>query len=186
MKFEPPIDINREKQLMDALASLPESAEPSRDLWPEISHNIAKRETNTYTQRWIPWAFAATLLISFSSVIISWSHLESAQKIVVNNQIFIKNDSKRDIQSQIKSMEQEFGLAKSVLLTQIALNSNKTNANLMQDVQSNLIIIEQATSQLKLAINQQPENPSLPKLLQSIYQQELTVLIQLAKLGIDV
>lgn len=189
MKSESPVDLNKEKDLIKALKALPETANPSRDLWPGIASQLSERETKTYTPRWIPWAIAATLVVSFSSIFVSWNNLQSAQEFIADNRFSQQGDNelalKGDIQAQIESMEQEFRLAKSALLAQIGMNSSQTNMDLMQDVKSNLIIIEQATSQLKAAIIKQPENPGLPALLQATYQQELAVLRQLAKLDVE-
>ena len=184
MNNDSPVDINKEKKLLEAIQSLPDAETPSRDLWAGIADQLTKRETKTYTPRWIPWAIAATLLLSFSSVFVSWTNLQTANQALAENNI--SNQKVIGVHAQLKAMEQEFGLAKSALLSQIAMNSTQTDADLMSDVKSNMIIIEQATNQLKAAIIKQPENPSLQKLLQATYQQELVVLTQLAKLDTGV
>ena len=174
--------INKEKTLMNGINELAQSAEPTHDLWPGIESQLVARETKGYTPRWIPVAFAATLLLSFVSVFASWNNLQSAQQAIADSEVAIDTNAQNDIQSQLKLMSQEYGLAKAALLAQIGMNSEYTNSNMMTDVQANLMIIEQATNELKAAIIIQPENPNLPKLLKLTYQQELAVLTQLAKL----
>ena len=184
MNNDSPVDMNKEKELLRAISSLPDAETPSRDLWTGIAEQLTERETKTYTPRWIPWAIAATLLLSFSSVLVSWTNLQTANQVFAENNNLNQKDMA--VHAQLKSMEQEFGLAKSALLSKIAMNSSQTDADLISDVKSNLIIIEQATSQLKAAIIKQPEDQSLPRLLQATYQQELVVLTQLAKINTGV
>jgi|GEM_PF-2400171 len=179
------VDMKREKSFNKALNDLPQEEVLSRDLWPDISRQLGARETKAYTPRWIPWAIAATLVVSFSSVFFSLHNLQNAQQLMAQGFEGDQNNQQFDIQSQINAMEQDYGLAKSALLAQIGMNSAQASSDLMMDVKSNLIIIEQATTELKAAIYQQPDNPSLPKLLKATYQQELVVLSQLAKLDLN-
>lgn len=178
-------DFNVERNLKQAFARLAESEAPSRDLWPEIENKLKLHVTKAYTPKWIPWAFAATLLISFSCVFLSWNNLQNANELIAKNQLVIESGVNNDIQSQIKLMTQEYSLAKSTLLIQIGNNGARSDSDLMSEVKSNLIIIEQATDELKAAILKQPNNPSLPSLLKTTYQQELVVLSQLAKINLE-
>ncbi|TQV81462.1 hypothetical protein [Aliikangiella coralliicola] len=184
MEDEPTVDLKKERELAAAIKQLPQQTESSRDLWPEIAARLPKQDTKVYTPRWIPWSIAATLAISFSSAFYSWKNLQTAQRVYADSQRVLS--AKQVIPLQIKAMELEYGLAKSALITQIGLNSSHTNSDLLSEVKSHLLIIEQATKELKAAIVKQPDNPGLPKLLKATYQQELTVLSQLAKLNQDV
>ncbi|WP_444997878.1 hypothetical protein [Aliikangiella sp. IMCC44359] len=186
MKEDSVTPLDKEKQLAAALAALPKEASPSRDLWPEIEAELTAPVTpvtKAYKSRWIPIAMAASLLISFAALWMSWSYFEDAKQLYATNHQLKADSKERNIQAQIKSMEHEYSLAKSALLAQIGMNSAHTERNLLADVKSNLIIIEQATQALKSAIMQQPEDPALIKLLNATYQQELVVLTKLAKLN---
>jgi hypothetical protein len=177
------VDTSKEKQLIKAIQSLPDAEMPTRDLWTGIADQLKPRETNTYRPNWIRWAIAATLVLSMSSVLLNWNFFqENTQQLTIKNSI---DSNKKGVQARLKDMEQVFGLAKSALLSQIAMNTAQINTDFMSDVNRNLIIIERATSQLKAAIIRQPENSSLQYLLQATYQQELLFLTQLAKLNID-
>lgn len=183
MKDETIVDLNQDKALSQAMRNLAFEAEPERDLWPEIAAKLPARETKGYNRRWMPVAIAASLVLSLGAVWYSWQNLQQAKAYYVQSQQPSRAQSQVDIHDQIKMMEHEYGLAKSALLAQIGMNAAQSDEDLLTDVKSNLIIIEQATNELKAAIAQQPENPGLLKLLNATYQQELAVLSQLAKLN---
>ena len=185
MKGETIVELGNKKALDDALQELPDEEAPQRDLWPQIEAQLPVRETKIYNRRWMPVALAASLVVSFGAVWLSWNNLQTAKAFYASSQQGIDEQNQLSIQSQIDTMEHEYGLAKSALLAQIGMNSANSDEDLLADVKSNLIIIEQATSELKAAIAKQPEDPALLKLLNTTYQQELAVLSNLAKLNQD-
>jgi hypothetical protein len=174
------------KRLAKDLNKLANKAEPSFDLWPDIERNLDKRETKTYTPNWMSMAIAATLVVSFCAAMFSWTNLQQAKGLSLQSSQFVVNTNNRDdIQGQIDKMEQAYGLAKSALLAQINSNAANNQPDILSEIETNLIIIEQATTEIKQAMGKQPNNPSLPKLLKATYQQELVVLTQLAKLDLN-
>ena len=175
----------QEAELLEALNQLPTDATPETNLWFGIRTHLKVERVKPKARSWVPWAMAATLLISFGIFVASWQNLQQAQRLVAQEQNE-RSVTSSVIADEIKMMEQDYGLAKSALLAQIAVKSADIDTDLLSDVKTNLIIIEQATSELKGAIELQPENPALPQLLKATYQQELVVLSQLAKLSQDI
>ncbi|MCW8875960.1 MAG: hypothetical protein OQJ89_09980 [Kangiellaceae bacterium] len=179
------VDLDKQKQLQQALNSLPQDMEPSRELWPEIEANIKGKFTKIYTPRWIPWAIAATLVLSIGSVSWSWRTYQQAE-LLVRNHAAHQIDSIEQAKSALKLMEQEYRLARTALLSQIDFEIGEGQAEMITNVRSQLRVIDKATVNLKKAIELQPNDPKLPKLLKATYQQELAVLSQLVRLNQDI
>lgn len=185
MDKESIVELDKQKQLQQALKSLPQEMEASRELWPEIEANIKGKFTKIYTPRWIPWAIAATLVLSVGSVSWSWRTYQQAE-LLVRNYTAPQVDSIEQTKHALKSMEQEYRLARTALLSQIDFEYGEEQAAMITDVRSQLRIIDKATLNLRKAIELQPNDPNLPKLLKATYQQELAVLSQLVRLNQDI
>ena len=194
------IDLSRERALNERIASLAKEEAMQNNLWPDIKMSIAKLETKSrletkyYTARWIPWAIAASLVVSLASVTYSWNNLQHAESLYarMENQQQPNENKTQDgsyensIQFQVDLLEQEFRVAKVGLLSQISMNRANIDEKLFLDIENQLADIEQAVVLLKSAIKQQPGNTNLPRLLTTTYQQELAVLTQLAKLDTSI
>ena len=171
-----------EQMLDKQLTFLAQEKSPTRDLWPNIEAKLNNHETKAYNRRFAPLALAASLLISITAVGFSVHNLQEAKQLQAASQLWEQSKSTSSIEEQIQTMEQDYGLAKSVLLAQIGMNLANANDDLLIDVKTNLMIIEQATDELKATIIKRPEETRLLNLLNATYQQELVVLSQLARL----
>ncbi len=188
------IDLSQERALNEQINSLAREQDMANDRWPEIKANITRAETKYYTARWIPWAIAASLVISLTSVTYSWNNLQQAKSLYarmenlqnVEQPGIQDSDYENSIEYQVNLLEQEFKIAKAGLLSQISMNRAHIDEKLFLDIENQLTDIEQAVLLLKSAIKQQPENTNLPRLLTTTYQQELAVLTQLAKLDTNI
>ncbi len=215
------IDLNQERKLASEIQNLAVESSPSEDLWPGIEQRIRayeslpnlnkgessrRSETKFYRAKWIPWAIAASLVVSLGSLSISWQQLEKAEVLlaeleqprrsnVIEGNVIKGNEVQasyasldtsssngKGLQTQVNLMEQEFKLARVGLMSRIAMNRSKIDKNLLKDIQERLQEVESAASILKQAIAEQPNNLVLAELLKTTYQQELNVLTQLAKL----
>jgi len=200
MKETDLIDLSEERALNEQIASLAKEEAMQNDLWPNINTSITKFETKDrletkyYTARWIPWAIAASLVISLASVTYSWNNLQQAESLFAKLENLQNVDQNKlqglayqsSIQFQVDLLEQEFKIAKAGLFSQISMNRAHIDEKLFSEIENQLTDIEQAVVLLKSAIKQQPGNISLPRLLTTTYQQELTVLTQLAKLDTSI
>jgi hypothetical protein len=188
------MDLSQERALNEQIASLAKEEQPPNNLWPDIKVSIVKPATKYYTTRWIPWAIAASFVISLASVTYSWNHFQQAELLYAkikktqnNTRLTIQSsDYENSIQYQVHLLEQEFKIAKAGLLSQISMNRAHIDERLFSEIENQLTDIEQAVVLLKSAIKAQPDNSNLPRLLTSTYQQELAVLTQLAKLDTSI
>lgn len=83
---------------------------------------------------------------------------------------------------QVDAMEKEFKAARASLMARIAMNGAHIDEALLTQIETELMEIERATLVLKKAMGRQQVDANFTNLLRLTYQQELTVLTQLAKL----
>lgn len=198
------VELSQERLLNEQIKQLPQAQATPIDLWPEIKSAIVRPETKYYTARWIPWAIAASLVVSLVSVTYSWNSLQQAKSLYAKienapNELNVETNNsslqkaalqnvsyENSLQYQVNQLEQEFKIAKAGLLSQISMNRAHIDKKLFLEIENQLVDIEQAVVLLKSAIKEQPDNTNLPKLLTTTYQQELAVLTQLAKLDTSI
>ncbi|WP_196140570.1 hypothetical protein [Aliikangiella sp. G2MR2-5] len=197
---ESPIDINQQKQLSDALAKLPMEMKPDPEVWSRIETTILSDQQSGRTNgassiiyrqsKWFSWGMAASLVLSAGMLFFSWQNLNQAKILMADmssqQQILIDDKARQamvESMNYVESMDREYRLARTALLTQIRYNSNVNDSSILDEIETNLAVIEKATINLKNAIAAEPDNPQLPKLLQATYQQELALLSQLARLN---
>jgi len=171
--------------------------------------SMKKLETKLSGPRWINWAVAASLVVCVGSLSLSWHQLEKAEAIyahiggmndgvlkeadanlLANTKERLENASfsaysqspQAEYVRQVEAMETEFKVAKAGLMARISMNSAQIDEALFKQIETELLEIERATLVLKKAMGKQHIDANFTNLLRVTYQQELTVLTQLAKL----
>jgi len=135
--------------LKESLAN-PSEMSPSRDLWPGIERAIASPATKN-SQRWPKVTGTAACI---AAGVFAWNiSLEQYP------------------QSTMLDLSTVFEQQKRALLIQY-----EAQPALTQDWQSQLEELEQAEQAIKLALDNDPENAALLKMLAQIYQQQLDLI----------
>ncbi len=198
MKDSDLTDLGQERALNEQIAALSNEEVMHNDVWPSVKRVISRPETKFYTARWIPWAIAASLVVSLGSLSVSWNNLQQAKSLYaqaeqsnleqqdVDELAHLRSMYEQSLDYQVSLMEQEFKVAKVGLVSRISMNRAHIDEKLFEEIEKQLTEIEKATQLLKLAIRSQPANSNLPRLLRATYQQELAVLTQLAKLDTSI
>ena len=188
-----------EQDLQQRLANLPDSIEPTRDLWPELSARLAQTPQqpvskipaeNAKTQRGWWLAAAAAVLFTLWS---PWSqHGEqpllaqhepppsrsSGPELTGSAADSLYRDGFNDRQTRrLASSETQWRLS-SEFEQQRALQLAKIDQvpEVYQDWKQQLQIWKQATNLVLLALQYQPDEPGLLKQLSKLQQQELAYL----------
>jgi hypothetical protein len=167
--------------------------------------------TNLFSSRWNSWAIAVSLLVCIGSVTYSLQQLDKADEVLAQAiQLQQNGATKANLESQtdfgadrvaynetsaihgevnssyyvhqVDQMEKEFKAAKASLMARISMNSANFDKALIKQIETELMEIERATLVLKKAMGRQQLDENFTNLLRVTYQQELTVLTQLAKL----
>jgi len=181
MKDEQSLDLNKERELQKQIAGLAMEADPQVDLWPNIKHQIEQPAVKYGAPKWMPWAIAASLIVSLGSVALSWQNLEQAKMLYSQQQD--QNDNRAtDEKTQVEIIENSYRVAKVSLMKNIVSSNSSIDAQLMAEIKNKLFDIDAAALLLKEAIRNQPRGSQLPLLLKATYEQELEILTQISKL----
>ncbi|MCF6194185.1 MAG: hypothetical protein L3J46_07625 [Kangiellaceae bacterium] len=181
MKNEETLNLNKERELQGRIANLAREDEPRVDLWPGIKTKIEQPMVTYRMPKWIPWAIAASLIVSIGSVRFSWQNLQQAKEIYsqIKTETIVEDSSRM---TQVALIEDSYQTAKASLMDIIVRSNSSIDSRLMSEIEDKLIDIELAAALLKVAIKKQPTDSQLPLLLKATYQQELEILTQIEKL----
>ncbi|GGA71037.1 hypothetical protein GCM10011369_10960 [Neiella marina] len=153
-----------EQQLQRQVDALPKDTQPSRDLWRGIEHalndNQAERISPNHQPRWLATAASVCLL-----AVLSWfggNHYidQRAQELALAQS-----------QQLISAMSDNHQLQKDSLL--VAL---KGKPAFTDNWQQQLDELEDAAQAIKDALEHDPTNPTLLKMLQGVYQQQIQLI----------
>ncbi|MBD1388876.1 hypothetical protein IC617_05500 [Neiella sp. HB171785] len=153
-----------EQQLQRQIDALPRQQQPKRDLWRGIEHALAESPQQTKAAasplRWLATA-ASVCLIAVLGWFGSNHYIEQrAQQLALAQS-----------QQFIAAMSDNHQLQKDSLL--VAL---KGKPAFTDNWQQQLDELEDAANAIKEALEHDPRNPTLLKMLQSVYQQQLQLI----------
>jgi hypothetical protein len=185
---------NEERRLRALLAhaaALPKEMDPPRDLWPSIAEEIARRQREPRVLRWarsVTWkpalfATAAALTVALAAVLVNLDRFrgESAgpgAAMTGEQQPVSAGDA-----PHLQAAETDFLRATEQLTA--ALNQRRASLppETQKVVDENLRTIDDALVQLRQALDKDPENPKLNRMLASTYSKKVDFLRLLLKLN---
>lgn len=144
-----------EQHLQQQLEALPEQQQPEKDLWRgiELAINQSQPYTNSARKRW--YAMAASLLVVGFAGWLSWQMPQQAA----------------DAESLATLLSSQHQQQKQALLV-----SFKGQQALTNNWQEQLLELDDAAEAIKKALQQEPDNPVLLKMLQQVYQQQIDLI----------
>lgn len=181
-------DQQLEQQLEQALQNLPLEIQPSRDLWPELSARLAVTaqhvdEPQPEQPKGRFWhAIAAALVLSLLWPL--WQGLNSDTEMLASN-----TTETPFVDNQTLAMSQNLSPVAATLLSEFEREKSRQLAQLTQvpiefaDFQRQLDIWQQASAQVTLALEFQPDDPKLLKQLTRIQQQQIHYISRLVRMG---
>lgn len=149
---------NQDVDLLALVDELPKELEPNRDLWPGIEQAIANKpqiQPASNDNNWHGWARTAAAFVPAAFVLVFW----------------LQQSSVTTTDAQFNSVTASFEVQKRQLLRQVA---NETPV--VQNWEGSLADLEQAEQALIKALQSQPEDPALLKMLTHVYQQQLELI----------
>jgi hypothetical protein len=141
------------------LESLPAEMTPKRDLWPGIEQAIASRpqlSTAANDSHWHNWARTAAAFVPAAFLLVFW--LQTSPDVTTQSE-------------SVRALSAGFELQKRQLLRHVSMEASAVN-----DWQTSLEELEQAEDAIEKALQSQPEDPALLKMLSQIYQQQLALI----------
>jgi len=144
------------------------------DVWPSIARQLSGRPPSWSTNPF-SMAAAALLLLMFGGVG-GWQLSQFNQQ--ADKQLAMHHSAPpHHVYQAVVAMEQDVAKAKALLWSQINSDANRLPEATIRELSSNLMIIEQASADIKSRLMAQPEREGqYSLLLKSLYEKEIAML----------
>ncbi len=170
---------DRNDPLVRQAATLPDEIAPERDLWPAIAERLNDRAPATPVQtrpNW-PFALAAGIALVALSSLLTWSFtqrdtLSTAELVEV-------------ITAQADPFVNDVELIQARQALTVSLDDalGRLAPPTRRKVADNLLEIHQSMAEIRVALEEDPDNALLHQLLHTVYQQEIGLLTDINKLA---
>lgn len=173
--------------ILTEASTLTASIQPDRDLWPGIELRIAHTEQESNVVgfpgrsflRWAPLAAAAAVLL-----IALGTQLGPVSAPVVPPEVVAVNSPEPDSEPievdgtsvVLAGMEADYAQARETLLEALEARKDELPEDLVNTIEENLNIIENAVVDIHRALEDSPESPELKRMLHAAYRSEMTLL----------
>jgi hypothetical protein len=173
-----------DQQLDQAINNLPLEVQPSRDLWPELSARLAvtaQQQPEQPKRRYWPTIAAAVMLGLMWPL---WQGMQADEEILASAsqqaepQVSQSSAPLPNLSPVASTLLIEFEREKSRQLAQVTMVPSE-----FADFQRQLDIWQQATAQVTLALEFQPDEPKLLKQLTRLQQQQIHYISRLVQFG---
>ena len=173
-------EIDALRGILSMASQLPEGIQPDRDLWPCIAERISGKVIELKPRPRIGsagfWRIAATLAVvagvGFSLYSIQGTKVEAP----VNNSPDVAI-------SEMPQSERDYLAAKDALLEELRGAEDRLSPEVVATVEENLRVIEDAVSEIRVALNDNPDDVLLERLLVATWRSELDLLQQAVSAG---
>jgi hypothetical protein len=154
-----------------ALSTLPRTIEPARDLWPEIARRIAVETRDEPARTMWPggrWLQAAAIAIALlgGGVLLGRLGGRSERAPIVAETAAPAEETPRSL----LPTDEEWAAASSQVLASLADSTSGMDPATAEVVRRNLEIIDAAVRDIQEALEADPSNPQLQKLLTAEYR----------------
>ncbi|MDJ0656651.1 MAG: hypothetical protein QNJ40_21000 [Xanthomonadales bacterium] len=168
-----------EQQLLQRLAALPRERDPGKDLWPAISARLERRQeqvaADTGSWRW-PQAVAVALVAALGLSVLQLTGVSEMPGAEPGSPL---NDSATAVNLELSAPLRG--------LKGMEGADSELTGEMGDAVRMDLLVIQQATEQVKAALENDPESSFLAGMLADLQRKELSVLRELVLLtGMDI
>lgn len=160
---------DKERSLDAAIATLPRTMRPERDLWPEIAGKLQPERQRRF---WIP-AFASAAVIACAAVI-GWQMLPRPEAPAT-----ITATPGRALPAEFVAAEAAYLSTRASHYGDIEARLDRLPPESREAVERSLVAITEALDELRAALAEEPVDPLLQHLLLQLYTRELAVLGQI-------
>ena len=157
---------------------LAETIQPGRDLWSEILVRLGPQEVDFGRDR------------KRAGKLSPWRYLVAAAAVIA---LIVGAGLMRDMQGpsvpaeidsqKLGTIEEEYREAKDELLAALDARSDAIPEETLMTVQENLVVIEGALAEIRMAFAENPEDPYLERMLYAAYQYEVNLLRRAVRLA---
>ena len=177
------------RQLLAHAAALPRSVAPSRDLWPAIAGRIERERAWPWRLAWGPVALAAAAALVIA--LATWAVLRPATGSVHTVEIPARTtpspvaaESTR-IDPALLAAERDYELAANALLAALQARRNELSPETLTIVERNVAVIDVALAEVRRALEVDPANPELSRMLVATHRKKLDALRRVMRLSTD-
>ncbi len=185
-------EIERIRELLALAAALPRSIDPPADLWPDIRTRIRQQPVAAATsvavshRRWDAftrdrrWLAAAVLLIAASSAL-TMMFTESRPDDLARGPDSIAPVAGPPGAAAVRTVSDEYERLDRDILALLATERGKLQPETIAKVERNLAIIDEAITEIRQALIEDPGNEALRQLLKASYGQKSALVRQVSR-----
>jgi anti-sigma factor RsiW len=172
-------DVARLREITMRYKATPRDPEPVDELWPSIRSRIEQHKVvpldaaARQSRRWSGTRRAVAVGVIAAGTMLTIVLLRPSHRIVVDSTL-AQNDTSalRLVTDSVRSYEDE----SRVLLNRLELQRAMLRPEAAASIDRDLKVIDQAIAELQTAIQNDPRNPALRRLLASSYRQKVELL----------
>ena len=171
---------DRNDPLVQRAATLPESIEPGRDLWPEIAAQLSPVAQTVSTGRHAVWpvALAASLTLAVLSSAATW-WVVSRPDLSTPRIVELMTDPAQPYVQDVELLN-----ARRELTDSLDQSLMRLSPRTRRQVSMNLLDIHESLAEIRVALEEDPDNTFLHQLLFSTYQQEIGLLSNINRVAL--
>jgi anti-sigma factor RsiW len=179
------VTCRREEQALRAFlaqaASLKRDRVPSRDLWPAIEERLAERRILGFLPRHValPAGLAAAAAVAVAAMWVA----RPAPQVAPPASGVIVSEASTSGTTDIETAEAEYVRATNQLLQVLNDRKRQMPAEDAKALDVNLLKIDASLREVRAALDKDPQNPKLTRMLASTHQKKLDLLLRLIRLS---
>jgi predicted anti-sigma-YlaC factor YlaD len=190
-----PLCRERERRLRQVLAhaaALPRSVAPPRDLWPSIAREIERERAWSRGRLgwWSPVALAAAaaVVVGLLAVLVHQRTPAAVQTAVIpaaapSAGVAGAHAVAGGIDPSLVAMERDYQAAANALLGALQARKASLAPETLASVERNLAVMDEALAEVRRALEKDPENPDLSRMLVATHRKKVDVLRRVVKLS---
>ena len=178
-------EVEQLRSLLISARRLPRAIEPPRDLWPVIESRLRSMPVRAAPARessvWLQIAAVVALLVFGLWVARFALNSQPSNHQLATETRAAPQDSSLNEQATLARSEDGIMLAKIDLLSTIEQSRGRLDEETLRQLESDMILLEEAIAEIRVALIEQPENRKLKLALAARYQQEIRFLQQVSR-----
>ena len=177
-------EARRLRAILAEAHALPREMAAPRDLWPEIAQEIASQKvvSPTFERRprswWAPALAAAAVLAAVASLLLMRAPGMPGAGPIAGTPVPAAAG-----RVTLLDAERGYALAAEELLAALDARRESLSPETRESVRRNLEMIDQALQQIREALEREPKNPELTRMLASTHRRKVDVLRRVVRLS---
>ena len=179
----------RLRRLLAHASALPRSVSPPRDLWPDISRRLERRQAWSRARpgSWQPLlAVAATVVLAIVALTVRSPEPLPPHTVVIPSPSTGASQMRPAalrMDAGLVAMERDYQAAANTLLAALREREDELGPETVASVERNLAVIDQALAEVHQALEKHPSSPELGRMLVSTHRRRIEVLRTMVKLS---